>query len=109
MQPVRDTATSALRTMLVDQPTNADKVAFAWQIAAGAAIVRASEIVWSPDGTLRVRARDAAWRREIQHARPLIAERLRYLLGPDAVRAIVVSSDAGSKDPALHFAKRSKE
>jgi hypothetical protein len=90
MQPVRDSATAALRTMLVDQPTNAEKVAFAWQIAAGAAMVRASAIVWAPDGTLRVSARDAAWRREIQHARPVIADRLRYLLGPDVVRAIVV-------------------
>jgi hypothetical protein len=91
MISVRDTATSALRTLLVDQPTNADKVAFAWQIAAGAAMARATEIVWSPDGTLRVGARDAAWRREVQHARPVIADRLRYLLGPDVVRAIVVS------------------
>jgi hypothetical protein len=95
MQPVRDTATAALRMMLIDQPTNAAKVAFAWQIAAGAAMVRATEIAWSPDGTLRVRARDAAWRREIQHARPVLAERLGYLLGADIVRAIVVSDASG--------------
>jgi hypothetical protein len=82
--------------LLIDQPTSAAKVTFAWRIAAGAAMVRATEVAWSPDGTLRVRARDAAWRREIQHARSVIAERLRYLLGPDVVRAIVVS-DASAR------------
>lgn len=109
MIAVRDTATAALRTLLVDQPTTAAKVAFAWQIAAGAAMVRAAEIAWSPDGTLRVTARDAAWRREIQHARPVIARRLGDLLGADVVRAIVISPDAASKDRALHFDRHAKE
>ena len=91
MISVRDTATSALRALLVDQPTTAAKVAFAWQIAAGAAMVRAAEVAWSPDGTLRVGARDAAWRREIQRARAVLARRLDDLLGPDIVHTIVVS------------------
>jgi hypothetical protein len=90
MQSVRDAAGAALRDLLKGQPTTAAKVGFAWQVAAGAALGRASATEWLPDGTLRVSARDAAWRREIQRARPVIAERLRQLLGEGVVRAIVV-------------------
>ena len=90
MQSVRDTATSVLRTLLHDQPTTAAKVAFAWNIAAGATLSRAAECTWSDDGTLVIQARDANWRREIQRARPMIAERMQYLLGQDVVRTIVI-------------------
>ena len=47
---------------------------------------------WSPDGTLRIQARDAAWLREIRRARPVIAERLAVLLGADVVRKIEIES-----------------
>jgi len=96
MHSVRDTASSALRTLLHDQPTTPAKVIFAWQMAAGATLSRAAECVWSPDGTLRVRARTPEWQREIKRARPMIAERLRHLLGPDVVRAIVVQDASRS-------------
>jgi hypothetical protein len=90
MQSVRDTASSVIRSLLQDQPTTAAKVAFAWQVAAGATLGRVTQCSWSEDGTLVVQARDAAWKREIHHARPVIAARLGYLLGPDVVRSIVV-------------------
>jgi len=90
MHPVRDTAGAVLRTLLHDQPTTPAKVMFAWQMAAGATLSRVTECAWTEDGTLRVRARSAAWQREIRFARPMIAERLRQFLGADVVRKIVV-------------------
>jgi hypothetical protein len=90
MEPIRQSATRALQTLLAGQPTTPAKVAFAWRMAAGPALGRAGIPQWSEGGTLRVRARDAAWLREIRHARPVIAERLAQLLGPDVVRRIVV-------------------
>ena len=54
-----------LRTLLADQPTTPAKVAFAWQIAAGPALARAATTTGAEDGVLQVRARTAAWRREI--------------------------------------------
>jgi hypothetical protein len=90
MEPLQRSATVALRLLLDAQPTSPAKVAFAWHIAAGPALGRAGTPQWSEDGTLRVSARDAAWRRELQHARPIVAERLAQLLGPDVVRKIVV-------------------
>jgi hypothetical protein len=39
-----------------------------------------------------VRARDAAWRREVAAARPIIAERLKQLLGADVVKRIEIET-----------------
>jgi hypothetical protein len=93
MLPLRTASTRALQSLLNDQPVTAAKVVFAWQIAAGPAMSRATSPVWSEDGVLRVRARDAAWRREVARARPMIAQRVGQLLGPDVVRKIVIEGE----------------
>ena len=90
MLPLHSASARALQSLLNDQPVTAAKVAFAWQIAAGPAMARATSPIWSGDGVLRVRARDAAWRREVTRARPLIAQRIGQLLGPDVVKRIVI-------------------
>jgi len=90
MKALQQSATVALQTLLSTQPTTPAKVAFAWRIAAGPALSRAGTPQWSDSGTLRIRARDAAWLKEIRHARPVIAERLSVLLGPGVVRRIVM-------------------
>jgi hypothetical protein len=90
MDGLQQTAARAFRELLINQPNTPAKVAFAWSIAAGPALGRAGAAEWAADGTLRVRARDAAWRREIRRARPIIAERLARLLGPGVVRTIVI-------------------
>jgi hypothetical protein len=96
MLPLRSASTRALQTLLSDQPITAAKVVFAWQIAAGPAMARATSPVWSGDGVLRLRARDAAWRREVSHARPMIAQRIGQLLGPDVVKRIVIEEGTSS-------------
>ena len=90
MEPLQRTATRAIHDLLETQPTTPGKVAFAWHIAAGPALARAGRPEWSEDGTLRIRARDAVWLRELRHARPVIAERLAELLGRDVVRRLVI-------------------
>jgi hypothetical protein len=99
MQSIRDTATGALRELLASQPTTAAKVTFAWQVAVGPALARAAIVSWA-DGTLRVTPRDAAWRREIQRAQHMLAERLGRLLGPDVIRSIVVEESV--ENPERH-------
>ena len=100
MDALQSTATTALRSMLSGQPNTPAKVTFAWQIAAGPAISRASTATWSADGVLRVEARSESWRREIARGRPVILERLKQLLGPDLVRTLKVdSSDPGVPRP----------
>jgi hypothetical protein len=91
MQPLDAAASGAIRAMLERQPTTSGKVAFAWSLAAGPSLARASAVEWLPDGTLAVRARSDAWRLEIVRARPLITARLDALLGADVVRRLTVS------------------
>jgi hypothetical protein len=94
------TSIAALRLLLDAQPTTGAKVAFAWTIAAGPSLARASTISWSETGTLHVRPRTDAWRREIVRARPVITQRVAALLGPDVIRRIAV---ADSPDDATHL------
>jgi hypothetical protein len=88
--PLRSASTRALQTLLTDQPVSSAKVVFAWQIAAGPAMARATTPLWSSDGVLRVRARDTAWRREVSGARAMLAQRLEQLLGAGVVKRIVI-------------------
>ena len=76
--------------MLARQPNSAAKIAFAWRMAAGLAMARHGTPRWSEDGVLTVEAGDAAWRRELRYARPVLLERLRELLGADVVRKLEV-------------------
>jgi len=91
MESLQQTAARVLGPLLDAQPLSPGKVAFAWTIAAGPALSRAGIPTWTPDGTLRVRARTEAWRTELQRARPIVAERLGQLLGPAAVRRIIIT------------------
>lgn len=93
MQPLRDTATNVLRDLLATQPDTTAKIEFAWRLAAGPAMARATSVAWTNRGVLIVRARDAEWRREVKHARATIAARLARTLGPGVVTAIHVEED----------------
>jgi hypothetical protein len=97
MEPLLGTATRAFQHLLRDQPTTAAKVNFGWQVAAGPALARAARVAWTGDGLLRVQPRSAAWRREIERARPLVASRLDHLLGDGVVRAIVIEPAADER------------
>ena len=91
MESLQKTAARILGPLLDAQPLSPGKVAFAWSIAAGPALSRASTPKWTTAGTLRVRARDAVWRTELERARPMVAERLTHLLGPTAIRRIIIT------------------
>jgi hypothetical protein len=92
MESLQTTATRALTAMLAAQPPSQAKVAFAWQIAAGATMARASTVTWS-DGTLRVRTGSATWRREIVRAKPMLLDRLRHLVGAETVRSLIIEKE----------------
>ena len=58
--------------------------------AVGAAMARATSIELAANGTLRVSAESDHWRRETRRSAAVVRRRLARLLGPDAVRRIVV-------------------
>lgn len=83
----------ALAAVLQRAPLSPEKVAFAWRTAVGPSVDRVTSV--RLDGvTLRVIAKDAQWRREIEHSAGLIRARLDALLGPGVVRGLDVHLDS---------------
>lgn len=92
MIPVQRFMPDALAAVLRKAPLSPEKVAFAWRTAVGASVDRATRVTL--DGTtLRVRTKDAAWRREIERSAGLIRARLDALLGAGVVRGLDVIID----------------
>ncbi len=82
----------ALASVLRKAPLTPEKIAFAWRTAVGPSVDRATNV--ELDGvTLRVHAKDAQWRREIEHSAGLIRARLDLLLGAGVVRGLDVTID----------------
>lgn len=94
--------------MLSTQPETPAKLTFAWQVAAGPAIGRATTVTKLDDGRLHVLARSDAWRREIARGRPMLVERLRQLLGADAIRGLVIEG-GDREDQARRGARRRRD
>ena len=89
MIPVHDLVPSALATVLRKAPLTPEKVAFAWSVAVGPAIDKATTV--ELQGTrLRVRAKGAPWRREVERSAGIIRSRLDVALGNGVVRSIEV-------------------
>lgn len=87
--PVHQFLPHALAAILRKAPDSPEKVAFAWRAAVGPSVDKVTTIAL--DGrVLRVRVKDAAWRREIERSAGMIRSRLNAVLGEDAVRHIDV-------------------
>ena len=91
MIPVRHVMPDAVAAIIRRAPLTPEKVAFAWRSVVGPAIDHATTVEWN-DGVLRVRAKDAAWQREVERSAALIRMRLETLLGARVVRYIDVKS-----------------
>ncbi len=75
-----------------------DKVAFAWRSAVGAAVDKATTIALV-GSVLHVRARDAAWQREVERSAGVVRARLEALLGSGVVRYIDVTAGPQAGPP----------
>jgi hypothetical protein len=87
--PVQDLLPSALAAVIRNAPLTPEKVSFAWRSAVGAAVANVTTAELR-DGVLHVRARDAAWAREVERAAGLIRPRLDALLGAGVVRRLTI-------------------
>ncbi len=90
MIPVQEFMPQAVAELLRKAPLTPEKVAFAWRSAVGRAVDKASTIALH-GGVLHVRAKDAAWQRELERAAVVIRSRLDALLGAGVVRYIDVT------------------
>lgn len=89
MEPLQSFATDVLAETIRRQPPSAARTSFAWSVAVGPALARVTAVILQ-DGVLRVSPRDARWGREIERARDTILQRVRLLLGRDAVTDLVI-------------------
>jgi hypothetical protein len=76
-----------LASVLRKAPLTPEKVAFAWRNAVGPAVDGVTSVELR-DGILHVRAKDAAWQKEVQRSTRLIHARLATVLGVGVVRSI---------------------
>jgi len=91
MLPVQTIATSVLAELIRRQPASKERTAFAWSLAVGPALSRATTVELR-NARLFVTARDPRWALEIERANDTILKRVQLLLGPDAVRGIYVNA-----------------
>jgi len=89
--PVNYVMTGALASILRRAPLTPEKVAFSWRTAVGPAVDNVTAVELH-DGVLYVRAKDAAWQREVERSAALIRSRLDGLLGDRVVRRIEVAT-----------------
>jgi hypothetical protein len=82
--PLQSFASGVLAEIIRRQPASKERTTFAWSVAVGPAVARATSV--ELDGRLLlVRARDPRWAREVERARQTVVARLQHLLGADAV------------------------
>ncbi|MGH9314847.1 MAG: DciA family protein [Vicinamibacterales bacterium] len=78
--PTRACVPDTVSAVLARQPLTPGKIAFAWQMAVGPALARATSVEYE-SGVLRVSSGDRRWMREVERSRAVILGRLRSLLG----------------------------
>ena len=69
-------------------PLTDEKVAFAWRLAVGPAIAKATAVRLAADGTLYVRAESKAWVDSIRASIGIIRSRLAHYLGDSAIKRV---------------------
>jgi predicted nucleic acid-binding Zn ribbon protein len=89
MRSIQTFAGSVLAEIVRRQPPSPARTAFAWQLAVGPALARATSVVMEGT-TLQVRANDERWLKEIARARPIILPKLQQLLGDENLTRINV-------------------
>jgi hypothetical protein len=89
MRPLSQAVPGAVASLLRDAPLSDGKVAFAWKVAVGPAMDRATAI--KLEGTLLlVDVANEQWAREIRRSSGVILSRLGALLGRDTVTELKV-------------------
>jgi len=89
VRPLTSALPGALAELLRGTPLSAGKVSFAWRAAVGPAVERETSVRLE-GGTLLVDAASAQWAREVRRSSSIILNRLKTLLGNDAVSEIRV-------------------
>jgi len=88
MIPLQSFSSGVIAEIVRRQPASKERTNFAWQLAVGPALARATTVEL-PDGVLTVRAVDRRWIQEIDRAKVNVMLKLQNILGSDQVTRIV--------------------
>jgi predicted nucleic acid-binding Zn ribbon protein len=88
MVPLQSFSSGVLAEIVRRQPASKERTNFAWQLAVGQALARATTVELK-DGVLTVRALDERWIREIARARDRVLGKMRQILGEDQITTMV--------------------
>jgi predicted nucleic acid-binding Zn ribbon protein len=88
MVPVQSFSSGVLAEIVRRQPASKERTNFAWQLAVGQALARATTVELR-DGVLTVRAVDRRWIQEIDRAKANVLVKMQNILGNDQVTRIV--------------------
>jgi predicted nucleic acid-binding Zn ribbon protein len=91
MLSVQSIAVGVIADIIRRQPPSPEKTAFAWSVAVGPALARATSVELR-NRNLIVMARDIRWQRELERARDTILARVQLLLGTDAVKGLYINA-----------------
>ena len=87
MRSIQAFSGSVLAEIIRRQPPSPARTQLAWQLAVGPTLARVTSV--DMEGTtLRVRARDPRWLKEIDYARGAILPKLQDLLGNESISTI---------------------
>jgi len=89
MIPVQSILSTTLVEIVRRQPASKERDAFAWQLAVGPALARATTVELS-GGVLSVRAVDRRWVVEIERARVAVLQKMQHLLGPEEITRLKI-------------------
>lgn len=87
MIPVQDFSSSVIAQIVRRQQPSPARTNFAWQLAVGQALARATTVELN-NGVLKVRAADRRWIKEIERAQATVTQKLQQILGKDQVTRI---------------------
>lgn len=91
MVPVHQVIPDVLTSVVRKAPLTPEKVAFAWRMAVGERVDKATRVELR-DGVLHVLAKETGWRQEVERSAAMIRSRMSTLLGPDVVRFIKIET-----------------
>ena len=88
MIPLQSFSSGVIAEIVRRQPASKERTNFAWQLAVGPALARATTVELT-DGVLTVRAVDRRWIQEIDRAKVNLMLKMQNILGSDQVTRIV--------------------
>ena len=100
LEPIGQILLGGISALLQKTPASPAKIAFAWRVAVGGPLARATTVGFLDNGTLAIRVAEENWQREVRRATPLILDRLNAMLGPGTVTRLALRSGRSVQTPA---------